>query len=119
MIEYVNPVDGGSTFPTMNTCIRIVPGNTTIEAHHRTENIIFITMEGSATFQLPDKTFDTEPFDVTAIPSWVPYSDHQHEQRPSGAVLVLGPAGVPEARLLPRSWRVIAGSRHGPASTRA
>jgi len=31
-------------------------------------------MEGSAAFQLPDKTFDTEPFDVTAIPSWVPYS---------------------------------------------
>jgi gentisate 1,2-dioxygenase len=74
VLEYVNPVDGGTTFPTMNTCIRIVPGNTTVEARHRTENIVFITMEGSATFQLPDKTFETEPFDVTAIPSWVPYS---------------------------------------------
>jgi gentisate 1,2-dioxygenase len=70
----VNPVDGGTTFPTLNTCIRIVPGSTTVEARHRTENIVFITMEGSATFHLPDKTFETEPFDVTAIPSWVPYS---------------------------------------------
>ena len=74
VLEYVNPVDGGSTFPTMNTCIRMVAGNTTVEARHRTENIVFITMEGSATFTLPDKKFETGPFDVTAIPSWVPYS---------------------------------------------
>ena len=50
VLEYVNPVNGGSTFPTMNTCISMVPGNTRLEARHRTENIIFITMEGSATF---------------------------------------------------------------------
>ena len=74
LMEYVNPVDAGPTFPSMNTSIRIVPGKSRIEARHRTENIIFITMEGSVTFHLPDKTFQTEPFDVTAVPSWVPYS---------------------------------------------
>ena len=53
----------------------MVAGNATVEARHRTENIVFVTMEGSATFTLPDnQTFDTGPFDVTAIPSWVPYS---------------------------------------------
>lgn len=74
LMEYINPVTAGPTFPTMNTAIRMVPGKSRLEARHRTENIIFITMEGSVTFHLPDsQTFYTEPFDVTAIPPWVPY----------------------------------------------
>jgi gentisate 1,2-dioxygenase len=59
----------------------------TVEAMHRTENVIFITMEGSVTFHLPDnQTFTTQPHDVTAIPSWVPYSITNTENEP--AVLV-------------------------------
>jgi gentisate 1,2-dioxygenase len=73
LLEYVNPTNAGPTFPSMTTGIRMVAGTSSLEAKHRTENIIFITMEGSVTFQLPDATFQTEPFDVTAIPSWVPY----------------------------------------------
>ena len=74
LMEYVNPLNAGPAFPTMNTAIRMVPGRSRLEARHRTENIIFIVKEGSVTFQLPDKTFEVEPFDVTAIPSWVPYT---------------------------------------------
>jgi gentisate 1,2-dioxygenase len=74
LMEYVNPLDGGSTFPTMNTSIRIVPAKTRLEAKHRTENVIFIAREGSVTFELPDQKFEVAPFDVTAIPSWVPYT---------------------------------------------
>jgi gentisate 1,2-dioxygenase len=75
LVEYVNPLHGGPSFPSMSTAIRLVPGKSTLAARHRTENIIFITMEGSATFRLPNnQTFETGPFDVTAIPSWVPYS---------------------------------------------
>lgn len=74
LVEYVHPTNGGPTFPTMNTSLRLVPGKSRIEAKHRTENIMFITVEGSVTFQLPDQTFQTTPHDVTAIPSWVPYT---------------------------------------------
>jgi gentisate 1,2-dioxygenase len=75
LMEYVNPVTAGSSFPSMNTCLRIVPARTTLEARHRTENVMFITMEGSVAFHLPDnRTFETAPFDVTALPSWVPYT---------------------------------------------
>ncbi len=75
LVEYVNPVTNGPTFPSMNTQIRLIPAGTRLEAMHRTENVIFITMEGSATFHLPDgKSFETGPHDVTAMPSWVPYS---------------------------------------------
>lgn len=75
LAEYVNPVNCGPTFPSMGTSIRLITKKSTVQAMHRTENIIFVTLEGSVTFHLPDnKTFTTQPHDVTAIPSWVPYS---------------------------------------------
>lgn len=84
LMEYVNPVTAGPTFPSMNTCLRIVPGQSRLEAKHRTENAMFITMEGSATFHLPgNQTFQTRPFDVTALPSWVPYTISNPDKAPA------------------------------------
>ncbi len=75
VIEYVNPVTNGPAFPSMGTSIRLIKEHSSVTAMHRTENIVFITMEGSVTFHLPnDEKFTVEPYDVTAIPSWVPYS---------------------------------------------
>lgn len=83
LMEYVNPLTVGPTFPSMNTAIRMVPAKSRLEAKHRTENIVFITVEGSVAFQLPDRTFQTEPFDVTALPSWVPYTVSNAENEPA------------------------------------
>ncbi|MEJ2171316.1 MAG: cupin domain-containing protein [Woeseiaceae bacterium] len=87
LVEYVNPLNNGPVFPSMGASIRLIRGKSTVEAMHRTENVIFITMEGSVTFHLPDnQTLTTQPHDVTAIPSWVPYSITNTENEP--AVLV-------------------------------
>ena len=84
VIDYVNPVTCGPTFPTMGTSLRLIKEQSTVEAMHRTENIIFITMEGSVTFHLPDdQKFTTEPHDVTAMPSWVPYSIINNSHTPA------------------------------------
>ena len=87
LVDYVNPLNCGPTFPSMGVSIRLIGGKSTVEAMHRTENVMFVTMEGSVTFHLPDKqTFTTQPHDATAIPSWVPYSISNNEAEP--AVLV-------------------------------
>ena len=83
VVEYVNPVSGGPTFPTMGTSIRLIEAKTSVEAMHRTENVIFITLEGSVTFHLPEQTFTVGPHDVVAIPSWVPYSISNAEDEPA------------------------------------
>jgi len=84
LAEYVNPVTSGPAFPSMSNSIRQINGKTTVEAMHRTENIIFITLEGSVTFNLPgNKSFSTQLHDVTAIPSWVPYSITNADQEPA------------------------------------
>jgi gentisate 1,2-dioxygenase len=81
MLEYVNPVTGGAAFPSMSNALRLITGRTSLEAWHRTENVIFITMEGSVTFTLPDNVkYVTQPYDVVAIPSWVPYTVSNSEQ---------------------------------------
>ena len=67
----------------MNTAVRMVPGKATLEARHRTENVIFITVEGAVTFKMADQTFSTRPYDVTAIPSWVPYQIINEEHEPA------------------------------------
>lgn len=84
LAEYVNPETCGPSFPSMNTCLRLIKEQSTVEAVHRTENVMFITMEGSVTFHLPgNQTFATQPHDVTAIPSWVPYSISNSEKEPA------------------------------------
>lgn len=84
LLDYVNPLNCGPTFPSMGVSVRLIREKSTVEAMHRTENVIFITLEGSVTFHLPDKqTFTTEPHDVTAIPSWVPYSISNKENEPA------------------------------------
>lgn len=84
VVDYVNPVSCGPTFPTMGTSIRLLEAKSTLEAMHRTENVLFITMEGSVTFHLPNnQSFTTELHDVTAIPSWVPYSISNNENEPA------------------------------------
>jgi len=84
VMEYANPVTGGPTFPTMGTAIRLIPPRTALQAMHRTENVLFVTMEGSVTFSLPNQqTITTQPFDVTAIPSWVPYSMSNASDEPA------------------------------------
>jgi gentisate 1,2-dioxygenase len=84
LIDYVNPLNCGPAFPSMGISVRMVNAGTTVEAMHRTENIIFITLEGSVTFHLPDNVkFTTSPHDVTAIPSWVPYNITNNEGEPA------------------------------------
>jgi gentisate 1,2-dioxygenase len=84
MLDYVNPVTCGPSFPTMGTSIRMIRPKTTTTAIHRTENIIFVTLEGSVTFHLPDKkVLHAKPFDVTAIPSWVPYTITNNSNDPA------------------------------------
>jgi gentisate 1,2-dioxygenase len=84
LLEYVNPRTSGPTFPSMGTALRLIPGKSRLRPKHRTENIVFITFEGAVTFHLPDgRTLQTEPFDVTALPSWIPYSIENTEREPA------------------------------------
>ncbi|MHB1908509.1 MAG: cupin domain-containing protein [Nitrososphaerales archaeon] len=84
VLRYVNPLSGQPTFPSMEACLRLVKGNSETKLARRTENIIFITMEGNPSFELENgQRFQTEPFDVVALPSWTKYHIKNSDAKPA------------------------------------
>ena len=84
LLEYVNPVNNGPVFPSTQNCLRMINPGSTTQTVRRTENIIFLTLEGSVTFHLPEgKRFSTRTNDVTAIPSWVPCRIENNGKQPA------------------------------------
>lgn len=84
VLKYVNPLNGKPIFQGIEAAMRLIKPKTDLKAARRTENIIFITMEGNATFELAGgQKFDAEPFDIVAIPSWTEYKIKNSESKPA------------------------------------
>jgi len=73
-LEYINPTNGSSAFPTMSLKIRLIKGKEELKPIRRTENRIFVVFEGTARFEIEGQKYSVEPFDIIAIPSWRKYS---------------------------------------------
>ncbi len=78
VVEYTNPNNGGTAFPTMSLKLRKIAAGKKTKEVQRTENAIFIAVEGngriSVNYDGKDSVFDFRPHDVIAIPSWARYS---------------------------------------------
>jgi gentisate 1,2-dioxygenase len=74
IVEFTNPVNGGSVGPTMSICAQLLrPGEKTL-AHRENINTIFIGAEGKGYTKVGDKRIDWSKWDIFAVPSW-----HWHE----------------------------------------
>jgi gentisate 1,2-dioxygenase len=74
IVEFTNPVDGGSVGPTMSICAQLLrPGEKTL-SHRENVNTIFIGAEGKGYSVVGDKRIDWSKSDIFTIPSW-----HWHE----------------------------------------
>jgi gentisate 1,2-dioxygenase len=75
VVDYVNPIDGGSPLPGMRINMRLIRPKSSTRLMRRTENSVFCTFRGEAKFELPEqkKEFKCEPYDVVVLPSWTQY----------------------------------------------
>ena len=74
IVEFTNPVDGGSVGPTMSICAQLLrPGEKTL-SHRENVNTILIGAEGKGYSVVGDKRIDWAKSDIFTIPSW-----HWHE----------------------------------------
>lgn len=74
IVEFTNPVNGGSVGPTMSICAQLLrPGEKTL-SHRENINTIFIGAEGKGYTKVGDKRIDWSKWDIFAVPSW-----HWHE----------------------------------------
>ncbi|MPZ76725.1 MAG: cupin domain-containing protein [Deltaproteobacteria bacterium] len=73
-MEYVNPLTGGSTLPTLSCWIQLLrPGQRT-QSHRHTSTVLYHAFSGNGTTVIDGKPFHWEKGDSFVVPLW-----HWHE----------------------------------------
>jgi gentisate 1,2-dioxygenase len=75
IFEYINPVTGGNTLPTLGCYIQRLPPGFAGEEHRHTSSTVYHVVEGSGTTVVGDQEISWSPRDVFAIPNWM---RHRH-----------------------------------------
>jgi gentisate 1,2-dioxygenase len=79
-LEYVNPLTGGPTLPTLSCCLQLLrPGQRT-QSHRHTSTVIYHAFRGSGTSVINGRAFEWQKGDTFVVPLW-----HWHEHANSSA----------------------------------
>lgn len=85
-LEYMNPLTGGSTLPTLSCQIQMLrPGERT-RVHRHTSTSIYHAFRGSGTTVINGEAFHWDKGDSFVVPLW---SWHEHANRSSGEEAIL------------------------------
>jgi gentisate 1,2-dioxygenase len=77
-LEYVNPLNGGPTLPTMACGIQMLrPGETT-RAHRHTSSTVYHVFRGAGATVIDGARYEWERGDSFTVPLW---QNHRHENR--------------------------------------
>jgi gentisate 1,2-dioxygenase len=86
MVDYVNPLNGGPTFPTMQCRLqRLAPGEHT-RAHRHTGSTLYLGFRGSGTIIMNGVPTRWERGDVFVLPSWY-WHEHVNDSSSDEAIL--------------------------------
>jgi gentisate 1,2-dioxygenase len=74
-LKLVNPITGGSTFPTMMLGFKLYKPGVETKPLRRAENVLITCIEGEGIIEIEDgkEKYSIIPFDTVAIPPWVKY----------------------------------------------
>ncbi len=85
-LEYVNPMTGGHTFPTLSCWIQAFrPGEVT-KTHRHNSSVVYHVFEGSGTTVINGEKFSWEKGDCFVVPLWSWHS-HQNRSKEKEAIL--------------------------------
>ena len=86
MLEYINPVTGGPSLPTMASFLqRLKPGQRT-EPHRHSSSAIYLGVEGVGQTTIEGKVYEWTPGDVFALPTWC-WHTHENLSASEDAIL--------------------------------
>lgn len=75
MLEYVNPLTGGPTLPTMSCRMQLLRPGEHLKAHRESTSTIYFVVSGSGHSVIDGQRFDWAEGDVFVVPNW---SWHEH-----------------------------------------
>jgi 1-hydroxy-2-naphthoate dioxygenase len=85
-LEYVNPVTGGHTLPTLSCWVQILrPGEKT-KKHRHTSSAAYFVVGGEGTTVVGDKPMDWSKHDCFAVPNWA-WHEHLNRSQTQPAIL--------------------------------
>jgi 1-hydroxy-2-naphthoate dioxygenase len=85
-LEYVNPVTGGHTLPTLSCWIQLLrPGERT-KKHRHTSSATYFVVGGDGTTIVGDKSLEWTQHDCFAIPNWA-WHEHVNRSKTEEAIL--------------------------------
>ena len=70
LMEFTNPVDGGSVMATMSAYARLVPAGFETRAARSSDGMIHVAVEGRGTLFIDGKAFPLTPGEIVVVPSW-------------------------------------------------
>jgi gentisate 1,2-dioxygenase len=85
-LEYVNPVDGGHTFPTMSCGIQLLRKGETTQTHRHNSSTVYHAFRGSGVTVIDGKKYEWEQGDCFVVPLWSWHS-HQNRSKDDEAIL--------------------------------
>jgi gentisate 1,2-dioxygenase len=82
-MEYINPVSGASTMPTVTSYMQCLPKGFKGETYQTTSSWVYSVVEGEGRTIIDGEAFEWGPRDIFVVPVWKP---HHHEAN-SGSFL--------------------------------
>jgi len=70
LMEFTNPVDGGSVMATMSAFARLVPAGFETRAARSSDGMINVVIEGRGTLFIDGEPFALTPGEIIVVPSW-------------------------------------------------
>lgn len=84
LLEYINPVNGGPSLPTMSAYLQLLRSGERTKAHRHTASSVYHVAEGQGHSVIADARFDWVTGDTFVVPSW---ATHEHASDGGEAVL--------------------------------
>ena len=76
ILEYVNPVTGGPSLPTMDSFLQRLKPSQKTHPHRHSSSAVYLAVEGYGQTMINGKAYEWAPGDVFALPLW---ASHWHE----------------------------------------
>ena len=70
MLEFTNPLNGGSIMRTMSAFVTMMPVNTKTKSRRQSAGAVYAGVSGRGVLHVDGAAFEIGPRDIVAVPSW-------------------------------------------------
>jgi gentisate 1,2-dioxygenase len=86
LLEFRNPLTGGSTMTTIQCAVQLLPARAETEAHRHTSTVIYHVFRGKGVTEIGETKFEWQQGDSFVVPLW---HRHRHLNRSSSDEAIL------------------------------